>query len=74
MSVPKLGISMTEATIVEWLVPDGGLVERGQPLYLLETDKVETEIESPAAGAVRHVGETGLTYPVGTLIGEITEP
>jgi pyruvate/2-oxoglutarate dehydrogenase complex dihydrolipoamide acyltransferase (E2) component len=64
---------MTEATIVEWFVPDGGGVERGQPLYLLETDKVETEIESPATGAVRHIGETGVTYPVGTLIAEITE-
>lgn len=73
VNVPKLGISMTEATIVEWLVPDGGVVERGQPLYLLETDKVEAEIESPATGAVRHIGETGVTYPVGTLVGEIAE-
>lgn len=64
---------MTEATILEWLVADGGTVERGQPLYILETDKVETEIESPAAGCLRHVGETGVIYPVGTLIGEIAE-
>jgi pyruvate/2-oxoglutarate dehydrogenase complex dihydrolipoamide acyltransferase (E2) component len=64
---------MTEATIVEWLVPDGGVVERGQPIYILETDKVETEVESPTSGCLRHVGEAGVVYPVGTLIGEIAE-
>ena len=43
----------------------------GQILYRLETDKVENEVESPAAGTIRLVAAAGETYPVGTVIAEI---
>ena len=46
----------------------------GQPLYLLETDKVEIEVESPAAGRAHLLGEAGQTYLVGTDIGYIDGP
>ena len=39
--MPKLGLTMEEATIVQWLVDDGTLVERGTPVLTIETDKVE---------------------------------
>ena len=71
INVPKLGVSMTEGTIVEWLVADGDSVTEGQPIYVIETDKVENEVEATASGTVRITGEEGETYSVGQAIGEI---
>lgn len=71
VSIPKLGISMTEGTLTNWAVTDGDTVAQGQVLYVLETDKVETEIEAPAAGVVRLIGEPGEVYPVGALVAQI---
>ena len=71
ISIPKLGVSMTEGTLVEWLVADGATVAPGDPLYRIETDKVENEIEAPVAGVVRRTGAEGETYEVGTQIGTI---
>lgn len=71
ISIPKLGFSMTEGTLVEWLVADGETVSEGQIIYRLETDKVENDIESPAAGVIHITGEEGEVYDVGTPIGEI---
>jgi len=72
VKVPKLGMSMQEGELVEWLVADGDAVEAGQPLYVLATDKVEQEIESPAAGTVRLLGKVDTTYEVGEVLAEIT--
>ena len=72
VKVPKLGMSMQEGELVEWLVSDGDTVVAGQPLYLLGTDKVEQEIESPAAGTVRLLAEVDTTYEVGEVLAEIT--
>lgn len=71
--IPKTGDAVEEGTLVEWLVEDGARVERGDALYLLETDKVEMEIESPCAGVVSRVGTAGEVYPVGKLIATIAE-
>ena len=62
---------MSEGTLVEWLVADGDIVQPGDILYRIETDKVENEIEAPVAGVVRIIGEEGETYDVGTQIGSI---
>lgn len=69
--LPKLGFSMNEGTLVEWVVPDGGAAVEGQPLYVLESDKSSQEIESPASGTLKIVAETGETYPVGTVLATI---
>lgn len=69
--IPRLAVSMTEGTITQWLVEDGTEVASGQPIYLLETDKTEAEIEAPAAGILRIEAETGEALEVGTPIGEI---
>jgi pyruvate/2-oxoglutarate dehydrogenase complex dihydrolipoamide acyltransferase (E2) component len=69
--IPKLGMEMTEATLARWLVDDGARVEQDEPVYLLETDKVESEITAPRAGVLRRIGEEGRTYPVGQVIGEL---
>ncbi|MCG2840555.1 dihydrolipoamide acyltransferase [Sandaracinobacter sp. RS1-74] len=69
--IPKLGISMEEATLVEWLVADGADVVEGQLLYSLETDKSVQEVESPAGGKLRIIGQVGEIYPVGELIAAL---
>jgi pyruvate/2-oxoglutarate dehydrogenase complex dihydrolipoamide acyltransferase (E2) component len=73
IAIPKLGMSVDEATLSEWLVSDGQNVDAGTPLYVAATDKVDQEIESPATGIIRLIGEVDTTYPVGTLVAEITE-
>ena len=69
--IPRLGMTMTEATLLEWVVADGGAVTAGEVLYRIETDKVETDCEATTSGTVRHTAEPGEVYPVGTVIGEI---
>ncbi len=69
--IPKLGMEMTEGTVAQWLVDDGGLVARDDPIYLLETDKVESEIAAPVTGVLHRIGEEGHTYPVGELIARL---
>jgi len=72
LTIPKLQMSTTEGTLAEWLVDDGAMVEAGQPIYSLETDKSVQEIEAPESGRLTQKAEAGETYPVGTEIGEIT--
>jgi pyruvate/2-oxoglutarate dehydrogenase complex dihydrolipoamide acyltransferase (E2) component len=71
LKIPRLGMSMAEATIVEWLVADGEQIEIGQPLYVLETDKTQSEISSPVSGVIRLVGQVDETYEVGVVIAEV---
>ena len=71
LTIPKLQMSTTEGTLAEWLVEDGELVEAGQPIYCLETDKSVQEIEAPESGRLTQKVAAGETYPVGTEIGEI---
>ena len=69
--LPLLGDVMQEGTLVEWLQADGASVERGEPLYRLETDKVSLEVEAPAAGVLRQLAEAGAVVPVNGLLGQI---
>ncbi|GIX29664.1 MAG: hypothetical protein KatS3mg124_0136 [Porticoccaceae bacterium] len=71
LTIPKLQMSSTEGTLAEWLVEDGALVQAGQPIYTLETDKAVQEIEAPVSGRLVQKKPAGETYPVGTEIGEI---
>ncbi|MGP4015013.1 lipoyl domain-containing protein [Saccharopolyspora sp. 5N708] len=71
INIPKLGWTMEEGTLTGWLVDDGAAVTAGEPLYLLESDKVENEIAAPASGVLRQAATAGETYPVGTEIGTI---
>ena len=69
--LPKIGFSMNEAVLAEWLVADGGEVSEGDPLYTIESDKSTQEIESPASGKVEISKAVGETYEVGTVLGQI---
>ena len=71
IKLPQLGFSMAEGMLQEWLVPDGGHVAEGAPLYTLESDKPAQEIEAPATGTLKIIAGPGETYAVGTLLGLI---
>jgi len=69
--LPKIGFSMNEAMLAEWMVPDGTAVTEGQPLYALESDKSVQEVESPATGTLKIIAAVGETYEVGAVLAEI---
>ncbi len=69
--LPKIGFSMTEGQISEWLAKDGDSVTEGQPLYVLEADKSANEVEAPASGTLRILKEPGEVFEVGTILGKI---
>ncbi|MGH0031180.1 MAG: alpha/beta fold hydrolase [Myxococcota bacterium] len=74
ISMPKLGMTMEEGTVVDWPLAPGDPVEKGQVVLVIESEKNEVEIESPARGVFRHVYvETGDTVPCGTLLGAVTD-
>jgi pyruvate/2-oxoglutarate dehydrogenase complex dihydrolipoamide acyltransferase (E2) component len=63
---------MTEGTLTSWLVSDGDQVEAGTPIYVLETDKVENEVEAVVGGTITLLADAGETYAVGVVIAEIS--
>lgn len=68
--MPKLGLTMTEGQIAEWLVPVGSPFRTGQGLFVVETDKVATEIAAEGDGVLTDVAvPVGETVPVGEVIG-----
>jgi len=70
--MPQLGESIAEGTVVKWLIPPGGMVEKDQPLLEVETEKVTLDIPSPATGLLREVlVQEGATVPVGTLLARL---
>jgi pyruvate/2-oxoglutarate dehydrogenase complex dihydrolipoamide acyltransferase (E2) component len=70
--LPKWGLTMEEGVLVTWEKAVGDTVEEGDVLALIETDKIETELPSPAAGViVRLLVAEGDTVPVGTVIAVI---
>jgi pyruvate dehydrogenase E2 component (dihydrolipoamide acetyltransferase) len=69
--IPKLGMTMTEGTVAEWHVVDGAEVKPGDPVYRLETEKIEFEVEAEAAGIVRHAVPAGTKMEPGAIAGYI---
>lgn len=64
VKMPKLGLTMTEGTIVKWLKKEGETVEKGEPLLEILTDKATLEEESPASGILKKV-----LYQEGAVVG-----
>ena len=69
--IPKLGFTMDEGELNQWLIEDGARVEAGQPLFLLEAEKSANEVEAPASGVLRILKPAGAMYSVGEIIGQI---
>lgn len=74
IAMPRLGMTMQEGTVVDWPVPLGEHVERGQQVLVIESEKAEVEIEATQSGFLRHVYvEPGETVPCGTLLAALTD-
>jgi 2-oxoglutarate dehydrogenase E2 component (dihydrolipoamide succinyltransferase) len=72
VTMPQMGVSVTEGTIVEWKVTVGDEVEMDQTICEISTDKVETEVPAPATGTVSEIViPVEETVPVGTVIARI---
>ena len=69
--LPKIGFSMNEGVLSQWLAADGAEISAGEPLYALESEKSVQEIEAPASGTLKIIAQIGETYPVGTVLAEI---
>jgi pyruvate dehydrogenase E2 component (dihydrolipoamide acetyltransferase) len=73
--LPKLEMAQESATIIEWLKQEGEEVEKGEPLLIIETDKVTFELESPDSGILAVVrSEIGEEIPVTTIIAYLLQP
>lgn len=69
IQMPKLGLTMTEGTIIEWVAAEGARVAAGDVVMLIETDKVEAEVEAVADGVVAHGAAVGDTLEPGEGVG-----
>jgi pyruvate dehydrogenase E2 component (dihydrolipoamide acetyltransferase) len=72
--MPQMGESIVEGTLTKWLKKPGEHVERDEPLFEISTDKVDTEIPSPAAGTLSEVlVDEGKTVGINTVVARIEE-
>jgi pyruvate/2-oxoglutarate dehydrogenase complex dihydrolipoamide acyltransferase (E2) component len=73
--MPQMGVSVSEGTITKWLKQPGDAVARDEPLLEISTDKVDTEVPSPAEGVLAEiVVPEGETVEVGTVLARIGAP
>src|SRR5205085_5027481 len=71
VKLPRLGQGMESGTIVKWLKSEGDSVEKGDPLYELDTDKVTQEVEAEASGVLLRIAVSEGEVEVGRTIGFI---
>jgi pyruvate dehydrogenase E2 component (dihydrolipoamide acetyltransferase) len=72
ITMPQMGESIAEGTIVRWIKKVGDAVDRDEPLFEISTDKVDAEIPSPAAGVLLQIKvNEGETVPVDSVVGMI---
>jgi len=72
--MPQMGESIVEGTLTKWLKKPGDKVERDEPLFEISTDKVDTEIPSPAAGTLGELlVQEGQTVQVNAVVARINE-
>ncbi|MBV8081037.1 MAG: 2-oxo acid dehydrogenase subunit E2 [Actinobacteria bacterium] len=73
VKLPRLGQGMEAGTIVKWLKAEGDRVERGDPLYELDTEKVTQEVEAEASGVLLKIAVQSGEVPVGQTVAVIGE-
>ena len=72
--MPKFGMTMTEGLIVAWHVAEGDVVAQGDPLFTVETEKVDTDVEAPVGGVLVDVEyEVDDEVPVGEIVAYIDD-
>ena len=75
IKIPKLGMSMREATLVEWKFKEGDWVEKDQVILIIETEKTQYEVEALASGHLHILIAANPDHPepVGKLVGQLAE-
>ena len=74
IKIPAVGESITEGTILSWLVQTGEAVDVDQPILELETDKVTAEVPSPVAGVLtEQLFAEGEDVNVGAIVARVQE-
>lgn len=73
VEIPSMGESVNEVILLEWLKGDGERVEQDEPLCVLETDKANVDLPSPASGALKHLQPIETTLAIGAIVAEIAE-
>src|SRR5947208_12787084 len=72
--VPVLGESVTEATVASWLKHEGDVVEAGEPLVELETDKVNVDVAAERSGVLASIAKAaGETVHPGDILATVNE-
>jgi pyruvate/2-oxoglutarate dehydrogenase complex dihydrolipoamide acyltransferase (E2) component len=72
VTMPQMGVSVAEGTVVEWKKRVGDWVEADEIIAAISTDKIDTDVEAPATGRVQEVlVEVGTTVDVGTVLARI---
>src|SRR5262245_63961910 len=72
--MPQMGVSVSEGTVTKWLKQVGESIGRDEPLLEISTDKVDTEVPSPAEGVVAQIlVQEGETVEVGTVLALIAQ-
>jgi 2-oxoglutarate dehydrogenase E2 component (dihydrolipoamide succinyltransferase) len=71
IKVPSVGESVTEATLAEWFKKDGDSVQKDEPLFVIETDKVTLEVVAEADGVLSIKVQAGETVAIGEVVGTI---
>ena len=71
IKIPSVGESVQEAVLVEWYKKDGDAVQKDDPLFVIETDKVTLEIVAEASGVLKILTEEGRTVSIGAVVGSI---
>ena len=74
VTLPKLGLTMEEGTLEEWLVNDGDVISIGTPLLRLATDKIDVDVEAEAEGIMARAVPNGTTLPPGAVLGWLLAP
>ncbi len=75
LTMPKLGMTMTEGTVLQWLHKEGDVIEKGEPILEVMTDKVNMEVEAPFTGRLSNIqAHDGDTLPIGAPLATLTDP
>ena len=72
--LPAMGLSVERGTILEWKKSEGDKVEKGESLFVVEADKITTEVEAAASGILEKIlVPAGVEVPVATVVAIITD-
>jgi pyruvate dehydrogenase E2 component (dihydrolipoamide acetyltransferase) len=75
VTMPKWGLTMKQGKLSKWFKKEGDAIQKGEPLFEVETEKITNKVEAPASGTLfQIVIQQGAVVPVGTILAVIAEP